>query len=318
MIAMRTRTLVLVGRRLAQAIPLLAVVLFVVFALVRVAPGNPARAQLGLRATPARVASLEHELGLEKPLLSGYLEYAWHALQGNLGNSVKAQVPVTTLIGDRASVTVWLLVCAVLLSLAIGVPLAVISATRAEERADHAIRAMSVLGLSIPTFWLGLMLVSFVALETGWFPVSGFGRGFFGHLHAIVLPALTLAVAIAPIQIRALRVALISVLESDFIAAFRAVGVKERRVMLRHALPNALLASLALLSAQVGVLLFAEVIVENTFDLPGLGQAMLQGVVERDYPVVQGLTLLAAGTVIAVNLLVDVLYVTLDPRIDLA
>ncbi len=314
---MRTRTLGLVARRLAQAIPLLAVVLFVVFALVRLAPGNPARTQLGLRATPARVASLDHELGLDQPLLSGYLDYASRALQGNLGNSVKAQVPVTTVIANRVGVTLWLLICAVLVSLAIAVPLAVVSARHAEERSDHAIRAISVLGLSIPTFWLGLMLVSFVALDSGWFPVSGFGSGFFGHLHAIVLPALTLAVAVAPIQIRALRIALISVLDSDFIAALRAVGVKERRVILRHALPNALLSSLSLLSAQVGVLLFAEVIVENVFALPGLGQAMLEGVAERDYPVVQGLTLLAAVLVIAINLLVDVLYVTLDPRIDL-
>jgi peptide/nickel transport system permease protein len=315
--AMRTRTLGLVARRLAQAVPLLAIVLFVVFALVRLAPGNPARTQLGLRATPARVASLDHELGLDKPLLSGYLDYAWHALQGNLGNSVRAQVPVTTLIANRVGVTLWLLICSVLVSLAIAVPLAFVSARRAEGRSDHAIRAISVLGLSIPTFWLGLMLVSFVALDSGWFPVSGFGSGFFGHLHAIALPAITLAVAITPIQIRALRIALISVLDSDFIAALRAVGVKERRVMLRHALPNAVLSSLSLLAAQVGVLLFAEVIVENTFALPGLGQAMLQGVAQRDYPVVQGLTLLAVAIVIAINLLVDVLYVTLDPRIEL-
>jgi peptide/nickel transport system permease protein len=315
--AMRTRTLGLVARRLAQAIPLLAIVLFVVFALVRLAPGNPARTQLGLRATPARVASLDHELGLDKPLLSGYLDYAWHALQGNLGNSVRAQAPVTTLIANRVGVTLWLLICSVLVSLAIAVPLAVVSARRAEGRSDHAIRAISVLGLSIPTFWLGLMLVSFVALDSGWFPVSGFGSGFLGHLHAIVLPAITLAVAIAPIQIRALRIALISVLDSDFIAALRAVGVKERRVMLRHALPNAVLSSLSLLAAQVGVLLFAEVIVENVFALPGIGQAMVQAVIERDYPVVQGLTLLAAAIVIAINLLVDVLYVTLDPRIEL-
>jgi peptide/nickel transport system permease protein len=314
---MRTRTLGVLARRVAQAIPLLAVVLFVVFALVRLTPGNPARTQLGLRATPARVASLDHELGLQQPLLSGYLDYAWHAVQGNLGNSVKAQVPVTTVIADRAQVTLWLLICAVLVSLAIAVPLSVIAARRRDGRVDHGVRAVSVLGLSIPTFWLGLMLVSFVALDSGWFPVSGFGSGFLGHLHAIVLPALTLAVAIAPIQIRALRIALISVLDSDFIAALRAVGVSERRVILRHALPNALLSSLSLLSAQIGVLLFAEVIVENTFALPGLGQAMLQGVAERDYPVVQGLTLLAAVIVIVINLLVDVLYVTLDPRIEL-
>lgn len=314
---MRTRPFALVARRLAQAVPLLAAVLFLVFVLVRLAPGDPARAQLGLRATHARVLALDRELGLNKPLLKGYLDYAWHALRGNLGNSVKARTPVSTLIAGRVGVTLWLLVCAITLSLAVAVPLALVGARSADRSADHVIRAFSVLGLAIPTFWLGLVLVSFVALPSGWFPVSGFGSGFLGHLHAIILPALTLAAAIAPIQIRALRLSLITVLECDFIAAIRAVGVDERRVMFRHALPNAVLSSLSLLAAQVGILLFAEVIVENTFALPGLGQAMLQGVAQRDYPVVQGLTLLAAVLVIVLNLLVDVLYVTLDPRVKI-
>jgi peptide/nickel transport system permease protein len=306
-----------VARRLIQTVPLLAVVLFVVFVLVRLAPGSPARAQLGLNATPARVTQLNHELGLDKPLLGGYLSYSWHALQGDLGNSVKAQTPVATVISRRAGVTLWLLVCAITLSLSMAVPLAVLAAKRADRAVDHAIRTVSVLGLTVPTFWLGLMLVSFVALPTGWFPVSGFGSGFLEHLHSIFLPALTLAVAITPIQIRALRLALITVLESDFVAALSVVGLSQRRVILRHVLPNALLSSLSLLAAQVGFVLFAEVVIENTFALPGLGQAMLQAVSERDYPVVQGITLLSALAIITLNALVDIMYVALDPRVQI-
>jgi peptide/nickel transport system permease protein len=176
---------------------------------------------------------------------------------------------------------------------------------------------VSVLGLTIPTFWLGLVLVSFFALPTGLFPVSGFGQGVVGHLHSIFLPALTLAIGIAPIQIRALRLSLIGVLDSDFIATVRAMGLRERRVLMRHVLPNAVSASLTLLAAQLGVILFGEVIVENTFALPGIGQAMVQAIIQRDYPVVQGLTLAAALLVVGMNLLADVLQVALDPRVEL-
>jgi peptide/nickel transport system permease protein len=306
-----------VGRRLLQTVPLLAVMLFVVYALVRLAPGDPAQTLLGLHATPARVARLDKELGVDKPLLEGYLSYAWDALHGDLGNSVKAQQPVATIISNRVGVSVWLLAGAMLLSLLGAIPLALLAALRQDRSTDHGIRTVSVLGLTIPTFWLGLVLVSFFALPTGLFPVSGFGHGVAGHLHSIFLPALTLAIGIAPIQIRALRLSLIGVLDSDYIAAVRAMGLRERRVLARHVLPNAVSASLTLLAAQLGVILFGEVIVENTFALPGIGQAMVQAIIQRDYPVVQGLTLAAALLVVGMNLLADVLQVALDPRVEL-
>jgi peptide/nickel transport system permease protein len=305
------------ARRALQIVPLLAVVLFVVSALVRLVPGDPATALLGLGATPARAARLDRELGVNKSLLSGYVSYLTHALHGNLGNSVKAQQPVITLIGERIGVTAWLLFFALLFALLLALPLAVVSARRRDRFLDHGIRGVSVVALSIPTFWLGLMLVSYVALPSGWFPVAGLGEGLAEHLHSIVLPALALAVAIAPIQIRALRVALIGALDSDFVAAARAMGLKERRVLLRHALPNAMVSSITLLAAQLGALLFGEVIVESAFALPGLGQALVQAVSERDYAVVQGITLLAALLVILVNLAVDVVYALLDPRVEL-
>ena len=304
-------------RRLAQTVPLLALMLFVVYVLVRLIPGNPARAQLGLYATPARVSALDRELGLDQPLLRGYLNYLWHTLHGDLGTSVRAQVPVVNIIFERVGVTLWLLIGALFASLVVSVPLATLSALHRESAVDHTIRTASVLGLSIPMFWLALVFVSFIALPSGLFPVSGFSHGFSGHLHSIVLPALVLTIGIAPIQIRSLRVSLIGVLECDYIAAARALGLSERRVLVRHVMPNALSSSLTLLAAQLGLILFGEVIVENAFALPGVGQAMLQAVLERDYPVVQGLALLAAVLVIATNLLVDVAYVALDPRVEL-
>jgi peptide/nickel transport system permease protein len=304
------------ARRALQIVPLLAVVLFVVSALVRLGPGDPARALLGLGATPGRAARLDRELGVGKPLLSGYVSYLMHALHGNLGNSVKAQQPVITLIGERIGVTAWLLFFALLFAVLLAVPLAVLSARRRDRPLDHGIRGVSVLALSIPTFWLGLMLVSYVALPSGSFPVAGFGEGLAEHLQSIVLPASALALAIAPIQIRALRVALITALDSDFVAAARAMGLSERRVLLRHVLPNAMVAVITLLVAQLGALLFGEVVVESTFALPGLGQALLQAVSGRDYAVVQGITLLAALLVIVVSLAADVLYVLLDPRVQ--
>ena len=311
------RRFAFVGKRVLQSVLLLAVALFVVSALVRLAPGNPARALLGLGATPKRVARLDRELGVSKPLLSGYFSYLWGVLHGNFGNSVRAQAPVTSVIGKRAGVTLWLLTGALLFSFAIAVPLAVIAARRRDQRMDYGIRTLSVFSLSIPTFWLGLMLVSFIALPSGWFPVSGFGSTAAAHLRSIVLPALTLAVAIAPLQLRALRVSIINVLESDFIAAVRAVGIGERRVIYRHVLPNAISASITLLAAQVGFIIFGEVVVENTFGLPGLGQAMLQAVLQRDYPLVQALTLGAVVLVVVVNLVVDMLYVAIDPRVEM-
>jgi peptide/nickel transport system permease protein len=305
------------ARRALQIVPVLAVVLFVVSALVRLVPGDPATALLGLGATPARAARLDRELGVNKSLLSGYVSYLSHALQGNLGNSVKAQQPVMTLIGERIAVTAWLLLFALLFALLLALPLAILAARRRDRNLDHGIRGVSVLALSIPTFWLGLMLVSYVALPSGAFPVDGFGEGLAEHLRSIFLPAVALALAIAPIQIRALRVGLIKAMDSDFIAAARAMGLSERRVLLRHVLPNAMVSAVTLLAAQLGALLFGEVVVESTFALPGLGQALLQAVSERDYAVVQGITLLAALLVILVNLAVDVLYVLLDPRVEL-
>jgi len=305
-------------RRAAQAVPLLIVVLFVVFVLVRLVPGDPGRALLGLRATPSAVAEIDHQLGLDQSLIPGFLQYVGRVFQGDLGRSVRGDQSVTSLIGERLPVTLWLLAGATLLSLLVSVPLAAVSALRRDRAADHVVRGIGIVGLTLPQFWVGLILVSFVALGTGWFPVGGYGVGAGGHFQAMVLPAITLAIGLAPIQIRALRSALIDVLGSEYVGAGRAVGISERRLLVRHVIPNAAPSVVTILSLQVSLMLFGAVVVENTFALPGLGQALLEAVSQRDYAVVQGITLISALIVIVANLLADAVYVALDPRIEVS
>lgn len=307
-----------VAVRIVATVPLLLVVLFVVFVLVRFVPGDPVRGLLGLRATPELVTQLNAELGLDQPVLAGFGDYVGRIVQGDLGTAIKAGKPVSELIAERAEVTIWLVVAGSLLSLLISVPLAVLGALRRDRAGDHAVRAVSVLWLTLPPFWLGLVLVTLVALPTGWFPVSGFGDTPVEKLRSIALPALTLAVGLAPIQIRALRSSLARVWSSDFADALRAVGVPTWRLFWRHILPNAIVPVITVLAVQVSGMLFITVVIENTFALPGLGEALVTAVAQRDYAVVQGITLVSALIVIGTQLLADVLHAVLDPRVSMS
>jgi peptide/nickel transport system permease protein len=307
-----------VAVRVAATVPLLLIVLFVVFVLVRFVPGDPVRGLLGLRATPELVDRLNAELGLDQPVVPGFVDYVGRVAQGDFGTAIKAGKPVSELIAERADVTIWLVAAGSLLSLLVSVPLAVLGALRRDRPADHAVRAVSVLWLTLPPFWLGLVLVTLVALPTGWFPVSGFGETPDEKLRAIALPAVTLAVGLAPIQVRALRSSLLRVLNSEFVDALRAVGVPRRRLLWRHVLPNAVVPVITVLAVQVSGLLFLTVVIENTFALPGLGQALVTAVSERDYAVVQGITLVSALVVIGTQLLADVLHAAIDPRVSMS
>jgi peptide/nickel transport system permease protein len=307
-----------VAVRVAATVPLVLIVLFVVFVLVRFVPGDPVRGLLGLRATPQLVHQLNAEMGLDQPVLPGFVDYVGRISHGDLGTAIKAGKPVSELIAQRSEVTLWLVVAGSLLSLLISVPLAVLGALRRDRPADHAVRAVSVLGLTMPPFWLGLVLVTLVALPTGWFPVSGFGETTVDKLRAIALPALTLAVGLAPIQIRALRSSLARVWRSDFTDALRAVGVPPWRLFWRHVIPNAVVPVITVLAVQVSGLLFLTVVIENTFALPGLGEALVTAVAQRDYAVVQGITLVSALAVIGTQLLADIAHAALDPRVSMS
>lgn len=287
------------------------------FLLLDITPGDPARTVAGLRASPEAVEVVRERLGLDENVVVRYGRYLGDLAQGDLGRSNRGGTDVTAIIGDRLPVTLWLLAAAALLSVAISVPAATLAARTRDRLADHGVRLMSLVALNMASFWVGYMLLRFVALPSGWFPVGGFGGSTLERLRAIFLPAATLAVGIAPILIRSLRSSMIDVLESDYVSAARSVGVRGGRLVRRHVLRNALIPTSTLLASQLGYLLFGAVVVEFAFDLPGLGDAMVTATSRRDFPVVQGITLVFALTVVGINLLADIVHTVLDPRVKI-
>ena len=304
-----------IARRLGSALLLLVAIVAVVFLLARLAPGDPARAILGVEASAADVDAERRRLGLDEPLLTQFWRYLWHAVRGDLGTSYVSGDSVSSIIGGRLPVTLWLLIPSVILSWAIAIPSALIAARHRRGFLDSCIRAFTAGSIAIPTFWLGLLLILAVALPTGMFPVGGFGTGPFGHLRSIVLPAITLAVGIAPIQIRVLRAEMIYALDSGYAEAAASRQVPGRRIMTRHALPNAVIPVIAVSAVQAGYMLFGSVIVENTFQLPGLGSGLVMAVSQRDYPVIDGITLVFGALVVIFSLVGDGLTALLDPRV---
>lgn len=306
-----------VTKRVVGIVPLLLGVILAVFALQQVTPGDPARLILGARASEEAVQELRSELRLDDPVATQFVRYAGNVFQGDLGRSLRASKPVTSIIADRLPVTLYLLGAGVVLSLLISIPLGTWAAMRQGGWVDHAIRSVSLLGLTLPPFWVGIMLLLFVALPTGWFPITGFGDTFNEHLRSITLPALTLAISLAPIQIRSLRSAMIEVAESDAVTTARSLGIKGWRLVSRQVIPNAVLPMITLLAVEVGYMLFGAVVVESTFSLPGLGSEMITAVAGRDFAVVQGITLVFALMVVGIHLLADIAHAFIDPRLEM-
>jgi peptide/nickel transport system permease protein len=303
-------------RRLLQAIPVLLGVTVLVFFMIHLVPGDPARTMLGVHATPQRVAALHREWGLDRSVPEQYWLYLKRLLHGNLGTSLFYRVSTASLITGRLPVTLWLIAYGTLLSIAIAVPLATLAATRKDRAPDHAVRAVPLVGLGFPPFWLGIMLLLAFALNLGrLFPVGGYGTGFFGHLHSMFLPALTVAIGISPLLIRSLRASLLQVLESDYVTTARSKGIPERRVISRHALRNAVVSTVAVLGVNIAFLVGSTVVIEQVFALPGIGQLMISSILQRDFPVVQGVTLVFGIMVVLVYLATDVLHSLLDPRV---
>ena len=303
-------------RRLVQAIPVLFGVTLIVFFMIHLVPGDPARTMLGVHATPSRVAALHREWGLDRSVPEQYWIYLKRVLHGNLGTSLFYRVSTASLITGRLPVTLWLIAYGTLLSIVIALPLATLAATRKDRPADQAVRAVPLVGLGFPPFWLGIMLLLAFGLHLGrLFPVGGYGNGFVGHLHSMFLPALTVALGISPLLIRSLRASLLQVLESDYVTTARSKGLSERRVLARHALRNAVVSTVAVLGVNIAFLVGATVVIEQVFALPGIGQLMLNSIFQRDFPVVQGVTLVFGILVVLVYLATDVLHSFLDPRV---
>lgn len=305
-----------VGRRLLQSVPLLLAVTLLVFLITKVTPGNPARTILGPKATDEQVAALSRELGYDQGVLGQYWSFLTRLAQGDLGTSARTGDSVTAVIGDHLAPTLWLVVATLLVTVLLAVPLAWTAATHRDGWLDHALRTSSIVVLYLPTFWVGLVLIRFVALPTGWFPVAGFGETYAEHVRSVVLPALTLSLAMAPVVARSLRTSMVDVLESDYVTAARAAGVSGLRLFRWYVLRNSLSPAISLLAVQVGFLLFGVVVLEVTFDIHGLGSELVTAAVGKDLLVTQGVTLVFAVAVVAVNLLADLLQAAIDPRVQ--
>jgi peptide/nickel transport system permease protein len=305
-----------VARRLIQIVPIVLGVTVLVFFLIHLVPGDPARTILGNHATPHKVALLHREWGLDKPLPVQYWRFLKRMVRGDLGSSLFYSVPAGRLVVQRLPPTLWLIGLGTLFSVLIAVPLAALAATKRDRLPDQIVRAVPLVGLGFPQFWLGIMLLLAFGLHLGrGFPVGGYGSGVLGHLHSMFLPALTVALAIAPILVRSLRASLLEVFESDYVTTARSKGLSERRVLVRHALRNAAISTVSVLGVNIGFLVGGTLIVEQVFALPGIGQLMINSIFERDFPVVQAVTLAFAIMVVLVYLLTDVVHALLDPRV---
>jgi peptide/nickel transport system permease protein len=297
-------------RRLVLAVPTLVGVTVVVFALIRLVPGDPARLVLGLQASEEEVQRLRVQLGLDQPLPVQYARFLARLLQGDLGRSVVTGEPVLREIGARLPATVQLAVTSTVVATLAGVAAGVVSATRQYSWWDYAVMTVALFGISLPVFWLGLMLMLLFSVHLRWLPAGGYGTP--AHL---VLPTVTLAAFSVAIIARMTRSSLLEVLHQDYVRTAWAKGLSSRAVVLRHALKNALIPVVTVIGLQFGGLLGGAILTETVFAWPGMGRLLVGAIVARDYPVVQGTVLVFAALFTLVNLAVDVLYAYVDPRI---
>ncbi len=305
----------LVAARLLQIVPTFLAIGAVVFVLARLLPGDPVSAMLGDRATEEAVARLRGQMGLDQPLWTQFLLFAGRTLHGDFGTSIALRVPVTAVIAERLPATLMLTALATVLAVGIAVPLAFVAATQAGRWPDYLIRAVFQVGLSSPIFYVGLLLLTVFAAGLRWFPVGGYGDGVAGHLYHLLLPALTLALSFSAVIMRNLRVAILEVLQAEFVDFARSKGLSRRVVLFRHVLRNALLSTVTLVGLQVGALLGGAVITESVFAVPGVGRLMVDSIFARDYPVIQALTLVLAVIVSLAFLVTDLVQMWLDPRV---
>lgn len=297
-------------RRVLLTIPVLLGVATLVFSLIHLVPGDPAQAMMGDGASPQDVAELRKTLGLDQPLLTQYATFLRKALKGDLGKSFRTGQPVTTMVQERIPATAELAVAAMLVAIVIAIPLGVVAAVWRGTAADYGAMTFALAGVSIPNFWLGPLLAIVFAVELGWLPVSG--RGTLAHL---VLPAISLGLALAAILARMTRASLLEELNELYVRAARARGVSRLAAITTHALRNSMIPLLTIVALQFGAVLTGAVITETIFAWPGIGRLLIQSIGFRDYPMVQGCILLIAVTYVTVNLVTDLMYGVLDPRI---
>lgn len=314
-----TGLLRMIGWRVVVAVPTLVLATFVVFSLLQLIPGDPAQAIAGEHATPERLAEIRSQLGLDQPFLLQYLDWLRHAITGDLGFSLSTGEAIGALLWQRLPTTLTLGAAAMLVAVGIGVPLGVAAALRLGRPADTAITGAATLGIAVPNFWIGMVLVLVFAIQLQWLPATGFvglAENPVQTVQYLVLPAIALGMVGAAEVCRQLRSALIEVLRSDYMRTHRAKGLSNRTMVWQHALKNAGLPLATILGLLVSRVLGASVVVETLFAIPGLGTLVVEATTQRDYPVIQGVVLVTALLVLLTNLVVDLAYRFIDPRIS--
>ncbi len=313
-----------VVRALSHRIMGMVVVLFIVatlvFIIVRVTPGDPAAVMLGSDATPEDIQQLRDRLGLNAPLIVQYGNFLWGLVRGDLGHSIFLGQPVGQALLDRAEPTFFLTLFSILIASVIALPVGVLSAVKRGTIFDQIVVTVTMVAASIPSFWLGLILIQIFAVKLGWLPASGYGgpdTPFLDRLSHLVLPAIALGVVNSALITRFTRAAMLDVLGDDYVRTARAKGSTERRVVLKHALKNALVPIITVIGLSIAMLVAGAVVTETVFGLPGVGNLVVSAVLRRDYPVIQGTLLVVAAIYVLINFIVDMLYVVVDPRVRL-
>jgi peptide/nickel transport system permease protein len=304
--------------RFAGMAAVLLLVATLVFFITRLAPGDPAAVMLGEQATAADIAQLRASYGLDKPLPVQFAYWLKELARGNLGQSIFLQRPVTQALWERAEPTLFLTLFSIAIATLIGVPCGIVSAVWRGRAIDQVLSGFAMLGASIPSFWFGLILMQIFAVALGWFPVAGYGDpgvSLADRLHHLVLPAIVLGVVNSALILRFTRASMLDVLGEDHIRTARAKGVSEVRVILHHALRNALIPVLTVLGLTFALLVGGAIVTETVFGLPGIGNLVVSAVLRRDYPVIQGALLVIAGLYVLINLAIDLLYLVVDPRV---
>ncbi|AMM21653.1 ABC transporter permease [Frondihabitans sp. PAMC 28766] len=304
--------------RIIQSIPVALGVTLIVFFMAHLLPGNAALALLGQRATKASVAALSAHLGLDKPLWQQYFIFLGDLFRGNLGESLTYQTPVVGLVLQAIPVTLSLLLFALILALAISIPLAALASFRPGGARDLGVRGFTLLGQGMPQFWLGIMLILLLGVTVRLFPVGGYGQSAADHLYYLFLPSLTLAIAMCPTIIRSLRSSMINVLGSEYVGTAKSKGAYGVGLFRGHVLRNAAIPTVSVVGVNLGFLVGGSLVIERVFALPGLGSLMINSIFTRDFPTIQGVTLFVALFVVVVGILTDVVYTLLDPRVDLS
>jgi peptide/nickel transport system permease protein len=305
-------------RRILATVPVMAIVAFFVFSLLYIAPGDPAAVIAGDQASPADVERIRESLGLDRPFLVQFGSWLWHIVHGDLGTSIFTNLPVSSLIAQRVEPTLSLMTITLVLTIIIAVPLGVLAAWKAGSFVDRAIMTFAVFGFSLPVFVVGYVLAYVFALELEWLPVQGytpFAQGFWPWLQNLILPAIALGCVYIALIARITRASMLEVLQQDYIRTARAKGLGQRSILFIHALKNAAVPIVTVIGIGIALLIGGAVVTESVFAIPGLGRLTVDAILRRDYPVIQGIVLMFSFLYVLVNLMVDVTYTLVDPRI---